>query len=76
MNNLGGTEGCSGEFTFCGGFSQSYSDETVSRSVFCSTDSCYTFGDGDKYEKTSVRRVVMDRITPKELMCIALSRKP
>eukprot|EP00904_Undaria_pinnatifida_P006640 jgi/Undpi1/3105/HiC_scaffold_15.g06479.m1 len=28
MNNLGGTEGCSGAFTFCGGFSQSYSDES------------------------------------------------
>lgn len=45
MTNQGGSTGCSGEWTICGGNSQSYADETVRvgvRFFFFTTTACCT----------------------------------
>lgn len=41
MNNLGGSTDCSGEWTICGGNSQSYSDQSVSHVVSSKIKSRY-----------------------------------
>lgn len=40
MNNLGGSTECSGEWTICGGNSQSYSDQSVSHAVSSKIELC------------------------------------
>lgn len=60
MNNLGGTQGCSGAFTFCGGFSQSYSDASVSIwNLFLTR--CFSFR-RQRLNVMSGRRVRMKRM--------------